>query len=102
VAKPDQIEESIRDMSAAMREVRRAVDTQNLQWPQLIDSLNSQFVLHNSKTEDLAKTVVAFTVETAKFRTDVWTKMWSLFEKVVLIFAAMAGGSIVVRFMLGM
>lgn len=100
-AKEDYLNESVRDVTIAMREVSRAVDAQNLQWPQLIDSLNSEFVLHNSKTEELAKSIDAHMIENATFRTEIWSKMWGLTEKVVIIFAVMAGGSIVARFMLG-
>lgn len=99
--KLDLLADAVKDMAAAMRDVSRAVDTQNIQWPQLVDALNSQFVLHNTKAEELGKFVVACTEENRKFRSEIWSKMWSLFEKVVIILAIMAGGSLVFRFLLG-
>lgn len=99
--KDSHLEQMIKEVGHAMREVSRAVDTQNLQWPQLIDNLNSQFVLHNQKTEDLCRAIEAATTQSKKFQDDVWQKMWALFEKVVIIFAALAGGATLARLILG-
>lgn len=95
------LEHLAREMTQAMREVTRAVDTQNIQWPQMIDTLNSQFVLHNAKTDELGKYVQACTTENQVFRTEIWGKMWGLFEKVVFILAAMAGGAVVLKVIFG-
>jgi len=108
---PDYLKEYIIRSSLAMEHIAGIMERQekwiSVQWPQLVDTLNSDFLLHNEKTENLEKviknnlceTINAQTEEAKKFRTEVWSRMWKLFERVtvvaVAVIAAIAGWRII-------
>jgi hypothetical protein len=108
---PDYIKDYITRSSLAMEQIAQIIERQDkwisVQWPQLVDTLNSDFLLHNQKTENLenviknnlCEAINAQTEEAKNFRTEVWSRMWKLFERVtvvaVAVIAAIAGWRII-------
>lgn len=108
---PDYLKDYIIRSSIAMEHIAGIMERQekwiSVQWPQLVDTLNSDFLLHNEKTENLEKVIKnnlceainAQTEEAKKFRTEVWSRMWKLFERVMIVavtvVAAIAGWRII-------
>lgn len=108
---PDYLKDYITRSSIAMEHIAGIMERQekwiSVQWPQLVDTLNSDFLLHNEKTENLEKVIKnnlceainAQTEEAKKFRTEVWSRMWKLFERVMIVavtvVAAIAGWRII-------
>jgi hypothetical protein len=69
-------------------------------WRDTIEAFNRDFVVHNTmvenKFEDMCKVISASTEESKNFRSEVWTFMKGIVEKVVivaLIALAVIGGA---------
>lgn len=100
---PQYLGDYIARSSVAMEQIAGVMDRQEewmkIQWPQLVDTLNSDFLLHNQRTEQLCAAITESTQEMMTFRKDVWSKMWTLFERVLLVtvgvLAAIAGWRII-------
>lgn len=89
--------------SVAMEQIAvvmgRQEEWMKTQWPQLVDTLNSDFLLHNQRVEQLCKVMDESNKQMLDFRKDVWDKMWNTFQKILMVaigvLAAIAGWRIV-------
>jgi len=71
--------------AAAMEDISRYMEQQNIAWPQLIDTLNSDFLIHNAKTDALCKSIDGVVAQSQSFQKDVWNKTWKLVERVLIV-----------------
>lgn len=96
---PDYLRDFVTRGTVAMENISRYMEQQSIAWPQLIDTLNSDFLVHNTKTDALCEAIDASVKEAEVFRKDVWNKMWSMTKWVVVtavgVLAAIAGWRIV-------
>lgn len=71
--------------TVAMEDISRYIEHQNIQWPQLIDTLNSDFLVHNAKTDALCQSIDKVVKQSESFQKDVWNKTWKLIERLLIV-----------------
>jgi len=82
---PEYLREFVTRGSVAMEDISRYMERQNIAWPQLVDTLNSDFLLHNVRTEALCKSIDASVTQSQTFQKDVWNKTWKLVERILIV-----------------
>lgn len=100
---PEHLEEFVTRSSVAMEQIATVMGRQEewmkTQWPQLVDTLNSDFLLHNQRVEQLCEVIDESNKQMLEFRKDVWDKMWNTFQRILIVavgvLAAIAGWRIV-------
>lgn len=96
---PDYLRDFVTRGTVAMENISRYMEQQNIAWPQLIDTLNSDFQVHNTKTDALCKAIDASVTQSKEFQKDVWNKVWGILRWVltatVSVVVAIAGFRII-------
>jgi hypothetical protein len=92
---PDFLRDYITRSSFAMEKIAQVMEEQHTDWNLISNTLNSSFLVHNTKTEELCKAIAANTEEAKLFRTDAYSysqkhqdAMWDLVKKLVLVMAS--------------